>query len=541
MINKERKISRYIDQLNSEKMPKEHKAAKIPPEYEKLLETVRSVHSLKETALPDEDYQNRLLASLREEPSEQVRRTYQFTKQSWIFGAVAVAAALILFTSLNVKLPFNSPSIVSAMEQALKEVQAYHGILEVVETNELGERMTQSKREIWADKAGDYYIRELEGFSKGQITVNNGWQKWQIRPEEEKAYIFEGFPDPYRFTFELGKEVEEVKNALTVKEIGEEMIAGRKADILEITPEGGEPYRLWIDQETDLPLQRQSAMQNALQYQVTYTDINFTDTIPDELLTYSLPKGYEEINTDPEQFINTIEEAESIAGFTPIIPENLSKGYGLKGISVNIETKAVKLYYNTSDNKQTVIILQSKVKKEFTAASDAILGSVNNNQAEVFAQTEAASIRWQEQGYEYLVLGNTSLVELSLFAKELTKGEVRIPTGEENIIGQPQIEVPVDLVTEENDQKSVDAGHSPWKLDPAFVAQVFVSLLILPEGVKGDYPIPYEDVKITANTGTEAIAQVRSEITPARYVYLKRLIRQDETGIWTVVGYDPVD
>lgn len=24
----------------------------------------------------------------------------------------------------------------------------------------------------------------------------------------------------------------------------------------------------------------------------------------------------------------------------------------------------------------------------------------------------------------------------------------------------------------------------------------------------------------------------------AKYVYLERLVRQDETGIWTVVGYD---
>jgi len=118
------------------------------------------------------------------------------------------------------------------------------------------------------------------------------------------------------------------------------------------------------------------------------------------------------------------------------------------------------------------------------------------------------------------------------------KGEGQIPTGEEKIIGQQLIEVPVDLVSEKNNQNSVDAGHSPWRLDPAFVAQVFVSLLISPEGIEGDYPIPYEDVKIILNTGTEAITKVNGDITPARYVYLKRLIRQDETGIWTVVGYD---
>ncbi|AUI35654.1 hypothetical protein CWI35_03175 [[Bacillus] caldolyticus] len=37
----------------------------------------------------------------------------------------------------------------------------------------------------------------------------------------------------------------------------------------------------------------------------------------------------------------------------------------------------------------------------------------------------------------------------------------------------------------------------------------------------------------------EAIVEVDAHNTPIKRVYLKRLIRQDATGIWTVVGYDP--
>lgn len=109
----------------------------------------------------------------------------------------------------------------------------------------------------------------------------------------------------------------------------------------------------------------------------------------------------------------------------------------------------------------------------------------------------------------------------------------------EKVLFMPKIEVPVNLEIEENDQKSVDAGHSPWKLDPAFVAQVFVSLQISPEGIAGDYPIKYEDLKVVYKTGVEAIVEVAGDRTPTGKVYLKRLVRQDPTGIWTVVGYDP--
>lgn len=103
----------------------------------------------------------------------------------------------------------------------------------------------------------------------------------------------------------------------------------------------------------------------------------------------------------------------------------------------------------------------------------------------------------------------------------------------------PKVEVPVNLKIEENSQKSVDEGHSPWRLDPVFVAQVFVSLKIHPEGIKGDYPIKYEELKILKVNEKETVVEVIASKTPIKRVYLKRLIRQDDTGIWTVVGYDP--
>lgn len=143
---------------------------------------------------------------------------------------------------------------------------------------------------------------------------------------------------------------------------------------------------------------------------------------------------------------------------------------------------------------------------------------------------------------EYMIYGNINLNELSEFAKGLTEGEVLIPeTDSDHPEVNPVVPVDVDLEAEENEQKSVDAGHSPWKLDPVFVTQVFASLLISPEGIVGDYPIANEEVEIISNDGETAIAEIKGEKTIAERVYLKRLVRKDSTGIWTVVGYDPVN
>jgi len=47
-------------------------------------------------------------------------------------------------------------------------------------------------------------------------------------------------------------------------------------------------------------------------------------------------------------------------------------------------------------------------------------------------------------------------------------------------------------------------------------------------------------MEVVKNNGIEAVVEISGDNTPVRRVYLKRLIRQDSTGIWTVVGYDPV-
>ena len=111
-----------------------------------------------------------------------------------------------------------------------------------------------------------------------------------------------------------------------------------------------------------------------------------------------------------------------------------------------------------------------------------------------------------------------------------------IPKGGKKAGGVVQVEYDIQAVREE--QKSVDEGHSPWKLDPVFVTQVFVSLKISPDGIQGDYPVKTEELKLVEASNRNAVVQVTSSRTPIRFVYLKRLVRKDETGIWTVTAYE---
>ena len=567
-INK-KKLMNYIDTMNEEKRPKLKSfrrgegrlKSSDKTDIAKLMYTVRRVRSLRQPVMPDHNYEQRLINAIRAAENKKETKnqsdtnmensisiTYRkgasrLVRRTLIGVTAAAAAAALLYIIPKISLPVREDNIAYAMEQAYQELKAYHGTIEAVETNAAGEMLLQSKREVWADQEGNYYLKELKGYLEGTITVNNTSKEWQIRPEENKVYLSAAFPDPYRFTFELGREVEEVKNALSVKIIGEEIISGRTTILLEITPDGGETYHLWVDKKTELPLKKQTAMQNAVQYTVTFTDISFEDMIPQELLAYHLPKGYEVVELQPEQPVTGLEEAADILEFTPIISENIPNNYELKGISILTDTMTLKMYYKVSGQGDTVILLQSKATEELKPTSDAAIGTVNGITAEFLNRYEGVkgvrSIRWRQEGIEYRVYGNIAMEALADIAQGLTASEIRLPKDvqEEN---KPEVEVPVDLAVEENDQKSADAGHSPWKLDPVFVAHVYANLLISPNGIEGEYPIPYDAVTIISNDGIEAIVRIESNKSIADKIYLKRLVRQDETGIWTVVGYDPV-
>jgi outer membrane lipoprotein-sorting protein len=556
MKHKYEQLSKYIDALNQEKMPQGHGAQTGFPEYEDLVETVRRVRTLREPEYPKEDYPLQLAAAVRERIKDTTivvdgvykRQNSRFLRRMLYFAAATAAAVTIIFLVPKLILPGGDGDIVYAMEKAFEEIEAYHGILSVVETNELGETITQAGREVWADSRGNYYVKELEGTAKEIVTINNGERKWQLRPQERSAYLFDTFPDPYRFTFELSQEIEEVKAAQTVKELGEERIAGRNTTVLQVTPEGGDSYRLWIDRETKLPLQRETAMQNAIQYKVTYTSIEFVPSIPEELLQYQVPEGYAEVDTTLEQIVNAIEEAKAMADFLPVVIDQLPEGYSLSKIAIRRENNALRLYYISQASDEMVMIEQSKATEEFKADSRAVLGKVDGHIAEILVNPDANGVRWQEAGMEYSVIGNIPFDKLLPFLKELTRGEIVFPdgviettNGVETDQKAPEVPVEYDIAIEETEQKSVDAGHSPWKLDPVFVTQVFASLLLSPEGIVGDYPIAYEDIEMIENDGTRAIAMIKSKNTIADYVYLERLVRQDETGIWTVVGYDKVE
>ena len=500
MDDHEKRLSDYIDALNAEQEPEKHYGPADSPELEKTLAAVRLVRTLREPALPDPGYPQRLSQRVAE------RIKVPGSSRRWILPAVAaLAACLCLFVFFNVF----TQDVVYAMEKAVNNLNSYHGVMEIRAHNAAGEEWMVRRLELWSQ--GEKYAIKQED---GTLTVNNGERKWQVRPQSREVAILPLLPDPTGKSFDLRDEAKQAKN-YPHQIVGTEQIAGREAVKLKISPPGGKPYYLWVDKETNLPIQLQTPMQNALQ--TTYTFVSFEPNVKIEasVFAYQPPEGYQVLVDNPGQLVATIEEAALISKISPLVP---------KEAPLRILAFADRIVLDYGET----IVVETAARGVFKPAPEAALGTAAGKPLEVLAE----KLRWQQGGLEIQVEGPKRVELARQIAVELTLPETDI-----KLADQAEVKVPVDMEVEKANQQQVDRGSSPWQLDPKQVALTFVNLKVSPEGIVGEPEIKEGSFELKVNNGIEAMVEVAEG--PIKRVYLKRLVRQDETGIWTLVGYDP--
>lgn len=525
MDYKENILSEYIDALNREQKP--NRGYVEEPELARLCETVRRVRSLKEQAMPEEGYAQRLakevavkLAHNRDKGLDEKgdiglkkrNRTEQrrFARPGWLVPAAAILAACVVIFAVLVSRPslFHT-DVALAMQQAVGQLSSYHGVLEMRTHNEAGQEWLVRRVEIWSQ--GDKYAVKQHD---GTLTVNNGQQKWQVRPQEQEVALLPVLHDPVRQGFDLRDEAE---RALSYPHqvVGSELVAGRQASKMQISPPGGLEYYLWIDKETNLPLQLQTAMQNALQTTYTFASFEANAQIDPVIFDYRVPPGFKVVDADPGQFVNTVEEAVEISGFDPLLPQKAPFRI------LAFDRRIVFDYGDTT-------IVETVARGAFQPAANAALGTAAGGPLEVLRD----KLRWRQYGIEIEISGPERVTLASQIAPDLALPEVN-----QQLVDQAEVKVEVDMDIVRADQQQVDRGSSPWQLDPLQVSLTFVNLKVSPQGIVGEPKIGPESFTLAINNGIEAIVEVSQG--PISRVYLQRLMRQDETGIWSVVGYDP--
>lgn len=104
---------------------------------------------------------------------------------------------------------------------------------------------------------------------------------------------------------------------------------------------------------------------------------------------------------------------------------------------------------------------------------------------------------------------------------------------------KPEITVPYNLNVEKELQQIVDNGNDSWRLNPINTAHFFIISQIT-EPIKED-SIHSKNISLLYCNDSTAVLKVNDNQTNIHTLYLKRLIKQDPTGIWTIIGYDTKD
>lgn len=518
MDKNEKILSSYIDDLNAERRPDSIYKSDSNPELAQMIKTVKMVRTLKEPVLPEPGYVQRLskavAAKIQNHPDCRcqgvpTRATPRYLRKWAVPFAAALIAVFLLLAWVNGRMGIFNTDVAYAMEKAAAQLSSYHGVLEMRSQNEAGQDWMVRRVEFWVD-GSKYALKQ----SDGTLTINNNERKWQIRPNSKEVALLPMIPDPTRGGWDLREEAKRAKQYPHAAK-GTEIIAGRATTRLEISPPGGLPYYLWVDKETNLPIRLQTAMQNALQ--TTYTFISFEPNVKIEsgMFAYQPPAGYKIVQNDPGQLAATVEEASAISQLTPLLPDEAP---------IRILAFKQRLVLDYGDTT----IIETPARKSFEPAVNSALGTAAGGVLEVGGN----SLRWRQKGMEIQVEGERRVALARQIASDLT-----LPNSGTNLAGQARVQVPVDMEIARADQQQVDAGHAPWQLDPLQVSLTFVNLKVTPEGITGEPKIPESAFKLITNNGVEAVVKVTGG--PIQKVYLKRLVRPDQTGIWSVVGYDP--
>lgn len=424
---------------------------------------------------------------------------------------IALAAVMVLAIAVAAVAIFGR-DVVHAMGRAVAGVESFHGVIEVRSQCATGESWLVRRVEVWS--AGQRYATSQQD---GTVTVNDGKRKWQVSHDRREVILLPAAPDPARRGLDLREEAARAAG-YPHRVVGKELVAGRQASKVEVTPPGGLPYYLWIDSRTHLPVKLRTAMYDGMCTEYEFVSFTPNAAVDPAAFAYLPPSSYAVISENPQQLVASVEEAREVSGVNPLLPaEPPAKILAAAG--------SIALDYGD------IVVVQTDVGAGggFRPAPGAGLGQAAGGPLEVLVDR----LRWRQGALEVLVEGpRQSAVAL---ARELAP-DLTLPQDRRDPAATANVLVDVDLDEARRSQQQVDGGHSPWQLDPVYVAMVFVNMQVSPDGIQGEPVIPQTEFRLTDSDGVAAVVAVADG--PISRVYLKRLVRQDDTGIWSVVGYD---
>jgi negative regulator of sigma E activity len=205
---------------------------------------------------------------------------------------------------------------------------------------------------------------------------------------------------------------------------GPAIVAGRGADVLTLVNKytGERTVRLWIDSETRLVLRREEYRGNgAVAVTSRFEEIRYTNSLPNELFETRAPAGF--VTTTGMEFKALSADLDSTtreAGFTPITPKDLPRGFALAG-SQTSEVSGVKtLHLTYTDGLRTLSLFENArgAVVDFGALHPQTV-HFEDHEGQYVEDGSTVLLAWREHNLNFTLVGDLSKNELIAIAKSV--------------------------------------------------------------------------------------------------------------------------
>ena len=279
LAEKEKKLDRFIDDIISEKKPDVYNSLEFDAEDEQMFETVRALKRIR-------GKDKRSLFTAR-----------------WVKSVIAVAAVLLLALGLSVMdFPVNQQAgIVNAFIRTYDELQGYTGSFEIRSEDADGDVDFVETVDISYSKPGKYNaVHRYDGLELSYISDGERVISYEV----QRITLDNLFPEDRLWRYHIGTVADELSLADNVEVVGEDLLFGRVADVVEYSYSDtaeDESYKVWIDRETYLPLRKVLASSEGSLY-VEFKELAINPSFEPDIFEVVIPddKEVEELNRNVE-------------------------------------------------------------------------------------------------------------------------------------------------------------------------------------------------------------------------------------------------
>ncbi|HTJ25613.1 MAG TPA: sigma-E factor regulatory protein RseB domain-containing protein [Candidatus Limnocylindria bacterium] len=248
----------------------------------------------------------------------------------------------------------------------------------------------------------------------GQYVISRGADSWDVDESRKRVTVTENKAavDPV----EVVDDVALVDTNYHALRTAADNVADRRTDVVDLVSKytGERAMRLWIDSETHVVLAKEAYHSDgSLAWRTRFDAIRYTDAIPAELFTQSVPADFVHVRGRSYEQPTDFAQAAAVAGFKPITPKYLPEGFSLFGANVSTIRGTRSLHLIYSDGIRPVSLFENPTNRAIDFGTmKAHTTSFEGHPASYVRDGPTMLLTWREHGLAFALVGDLELRDM---------------------------------------------------------------------------------------------------------------------------------